>query len=116
MGGQAALVTGSSRGIGLAAAVELARAGFALAVNGPAEDAELAAAVDESALGRYERTMKNRGDNVVVGIEHGVCGGCHMRIPPQIIMQCRGEQELTTCTNCGRILYYTRDMILTVAD
>lgn len=42
---QAALVTGSSRGIGLAAAEALAQAGFAIAVNGPAEDAELQAAV-----------------------------------------------------------------------
>lgn len=40
-----ALVTGSSRGIGLAAAEALAKAGFAVAVNGPADDAELAAAV-----------------------------------------------------------------------
>lgn len=46
MNGQVALVTGSSRGIGLAAAVALARQGFAIAVNGPTEDAELAAAVD----------------------------------------------------------------------
>lgn len=36
-----ALVTGSSRGIGLATAVALAREGFAVAVNGPFEDAEL---------------------------------------------------------------------------
>ncbi|PRY25527.1 NAD(P)-dependent dehydrogenase (short-subunit alcohol dehydrogenase family) [Aliiruegeria haliotis] len=43
---QAALVTGSSRGIGLATAVELAREGFAIAINGPAEDDELAAAVE----------------------------------------------------------------------
>lgn len=42
---QVALVTGSSRGIGLAAAEALARQGFAIAVNGPAHDAELAAAV-----------------------------------------------------------------------
>lgn len=42
---QVALVTGSSRGIGLAAAEALARQGFAIAVNGPAKDAELAAAV-----------------------------------------------------------------------
>lgn len=40
-----ALVTGSSRGIGLGAAVQLARAGFAVAVNGPTEDEEMTAAV-----------------------------------------------------------------------
>ena len=40
-----ALVTGSSRGIGLATAEALAREGFAVAVNGPSDDAELAAAV-----------------------------------------------------------------------
>jgi NAD(P)-dependent dehydrogenase (short-subunit alcohol dehydrogenase family) len=47
MTGQAALVTGSSRGIGLATAVELAREGFAIAVNGPADDGELAAALEK---------------------------------------------------------------------
>lgn len=41
---QVALVTGSSRGIGLAAAEALAREGFAIAVNGPVDDAELQAA------------------------------------------------------------------------
>jgi 3-oxoacyl-[acyl-carrier protein] reductase len=41
MTGQVALVTGSSRGIGLATAVELARNGFDVAVNGPADDDEL---------------------------------------------------------------------------
>lgn len=74
---------------------------------------ELAAAIDESTLNRYERIMKTRGDNVIVGIEHGVCGGCHMKIPPQVIVHCRSQQELTACTNCGRILYYTREMVLT---
>jgi len=77
---------------------------------------DLAGAVDEPVLSRYERIMKSRGDNVVVGIEHGVCGGCHMKIPAQIVVHCRAQQELTTCTNCGRILYYTRDMILTAAE
>ena len=41
----AALVTGSTRGIGLATARALAREGFAVAINGPADDDELADAV-----------------------------------------------------------------------
>jgi 3-oxoacyl-[acyl-carrier protein] reductase len=46
---QVALVTGSSRGIGLAAAEALACEGFAIAVNGPTADAELIDAVDRIA-------------------------------------------------------------------
>ena len=44
----AALVTGSSRGIGLGAALAMAKRGFAIAVNGPEDDDELKAA--ESAV------------------------------------------------------------------
>jgi predicted nucleic acid-binding Zn-ribbon protein len=84
--------------------------------NLEAERARLAAAVDESARNRYERILKSRGDKVLVGIEHGVCGGCHMRIPAQVVVQCRAQQELVNCTNCGRLLYYSRDMDLAVAD
>jgi len=76
----------------------------------------LAAAVEESARGRYERLMRSKGENVVVGIQHGVCGGCHMRVPPQLLVTCQAEKELVSCSNCGRILYYTPDMNLAVAE
>ncbi len=77
---------------------------------------ELSAVVDGTVLNRYERIMNTRGDNVIVDIEHGVCGGCHMKIPPQLIVSCRAQQENTTCTNCGRILYYQPGMDLAVVD
>ena len=77
---------------------------------------ELASAVDEVARSRYDRLVRSKGENVVVGIQHGVCGGCHMRVQPQLLVACRAEKELVTCSNCGRILYYTRDMDLAVAE
>lgn len=77
---------------------------------------QLAEAVDESTRNRYERIFKSKGENVVVGVEHSACGGCHMKLPTQIITNCRAQGELVTCPNCGRILYFSRDMILTAAE
>jgi NAD(P)-dependent dehydrogenase (short-subunit alcohol dehydrogenase family) len=51
-----ALVTGSSRGIGLAAATALANEGFAIAINGPADDDELKSAVE---------TIRSSGANAI---------------------------------------------------
>jgi predicted nucleic acid-binding Zn-ribbon protein len=81
-----------------------------------ANRAELAAAVDEGARDRYERLVRSKGENVVVGVQHGVCGGCHMKLPPQLLVTCQAEKELVGCSNCGRILYYTRDMDLAEVD
>ena len=77
---------------------------------------ELAAAVDAGVHARYERLVRSKGENVVVGVQHGVCGGCHMKLPPQVLVACQAQQEIVSCTNCGRILYYSRDMDLAVVD
>ena len=76
----------------------------------------LAEAVDETIRSRYERLFKHKGSNVVVGIQHGVCGGCHMRLSRQTVVTCQADQEIVSCINCGRILYYTPDMDLAVAE
>ena len=78
--------------------------------------AELVAAVDETVRARYERLSRSKGENVVVGVHHGVCGGCHMKLPAQILVMCQAQQEIVSCTNCSRILYYTRDMALAEKD
>jgi uncharacterized protein len=78
--------------------------------------AELLAAVDPPTASRYERLLKNKGATVVVGVQHGVCGGCHMKLPAQTLVTCQAQTEIVTCLNCGRILYYTRDMDLAVVD
>lgn len=76
---------------------------------------ELAAKVDEPVRNRYERLLKSKGDNVVVGIERGVCGGCHMTLQRQSVVSCQGD-EVVPCPNCGRILYFAEGMDTTVVD
>ena len=73
---------------------------------------ELAEAVDEITRSKYERLLKQKGQNVIVGIQHGVCGGCHMQLSRSVIVTCQADQEIITCPNCGRILYFTREMDL----
>jgi hypothetical protein len=77
---------------------------------------QLAGVVEEGARSKYDRLSKSKGENVLVGINHGVCGGCHMKLPAQTLVACQANQELITCINCGRILYYTRDMALAGTD
>jgi predicted nucleic acid-binding Zn-ribbon protein len=77
---------------------------------------DLASAVEESSRTKYERLLKSKGGNVLAGIDHGVCGGCHMQLSRQTVVSCQAEQEIITCINCGRILYYTPDMSLVSAE
>jgi hypothetical protein len=81
-----------------------------------ANRAELAVAVDESVRHRYERLIKSKGGNVVVGIAGSVCGGCHMTLSRQVVVSCRAEQELQLCPNCGRILYCSSDMDIAATE
>ncbi|MGC8886714.1 MAG: zinc ribbon domain-containing protein [Verrucomicrobiia bacterium] len=77
---------------------------------------KLAEAVDAGMLLRYERILKNKGGRVVVGIDRGVCGGCHMRLSRQLVVDCRAQNQVCFCPNCGRIIYYSPEMDVAVAD
>jgi predicted nucleic acid-binding Zn-ribbon protein len=72
-------------------------------------------AVEESVREKYIRLRRLKGSTTVVGIDRGICGGCHMKLPMQVVLTCQGQQEIVTCPNCGRILYFTREMDLAVA-
>lgn len=79
-----------------------------------AERIELASKFDPEVLLRYDRLLKKKQSKVVVGINRGVCAGCHMSLPTQIQVSCKGQNEIVNCSNCGRIVYYTRDMELSL--
>lgn len=69
------------------------------------ERAGLAQKVNPGTLNLYDRLFAKKGDAAVVPLEHGVCAGCHMQAPAQIVAHVRAGQTLAQCPNCGRILY-----------
>ena len=70
-----------------------------------ADHAKLSTGVPEDVLDLYRRLFAKKGDAAIVPLDTEICQGCHMRVPTQISAQVRGEQLLTQCPNCGRILY-----------
>ncbi len=72
-----------------------------------AERTELATGIDEEWLARYERVMNNKGDVAFVPIErNGACGGCHMKLPPQVLQDVKRAEALVACNYCGRLLFW----------
>jgi predicted nucleic acid-binding Zn-ribbon protein len=69
------------------------------------ERTELAGKIDEDLLGRFERLFASKGDAAIVGLEHEVCTGCHMKVTTQTAHRVRNGKEIVSCEQCGRILY-----------
>jgi len=65
----------------------------------------LAAEVDGAWLRAYERIFKNKKDLVVFPVANGICGGCHMKLPPYTIHAARRPSDVVVCDYCGKILY-----------
>ncbi len=61
---------------------------------------------DKSILQKYARIMNNKRDFAVVMVEPGGhCGGCHMKLPPQVTNDARNPAKIVACNFCGRIVY-----------
>jgi hypothetical protein len=77
---------------GLVLALEERRAALRVTIPGL-----LLAAYD--GLGRVGRRP------VVVPVRGAHCGGCYLRVPPQLDSLLRRSQSLCACPHCGRLLY-----------
>jgi predicted nucleic acid-binding Zn-ribbon protein len=71
-----------------------------------ADRAKLAEVVEEDLRDTYDRLIKMKNGEAVVGLRHDVCSGCHMKVTPTTSSLCRSGREIVHCENCGRILYW----------
>ena len=69
--------------------------------------AKVAQTLPRAALSSYERVLAKRDGKAVVAAVQGSCGGCKMKIPPQIWVKIQLGREVFQCANCQRYLYYT---------
>lgn len=71
-----------------------------------ADRARSAEQCDKPILQKYARIMNNKRDFALVLVEEGRhCGGCHMKLPPQVANDARNPTKMVACNFCGRIVY-----------
>jgi len=62
--------------------------------------------VERGLLDRYTRLKSARKDQALAAIKGGMCAGCRLQIPPQLIAEVKRSQGLHTCPYCHRMLYW----------
>jgi uncharacterized protein len=69
-----------------------------------------AAHVDKSLLDRYTKLKATRKDHALASVQGGICSGCRLQIPPQLIAEVKRSQDLHACPYCHRMLYWDSDV------
>jgi predicted nucleic acid-binding Zn-ribbon protein len=62
--------------------------------------------LDEQLYTLYHRLATQRGSQVVVYVQNGTCGGCHLKVQPQLVSEIRQQNTLITCPHCQRMLLW----------
>jgi predicted nucleic acid-binding Zn-ribbon protein len=55
---------------------------------------------------RYEFIRNRLEHPVIVSVNQGVCSGCHIAIPPQTFIELQRGQQILSCPNCQRLIYW----------
>ncbi len=55
---------------------------------------------------RYQRLSTQRDSQAVVPMQEESCGGCHLKVQPQLVSELRQQDKLITCPHCQRILLW----------
>ena len=67
---------------------------------------EAAGRIEKSLLDRYNQVKASRKDQPLAAVRDGICAGCRLQIPPQLIAQVKRSDDLQICPYCRRMLYW----------
>jgi hypothetical protein len=54
----------------------------------------------------YQRLAAQRHGQVVVEVQAETCGGCHLKVRPQLLSEIRQQDKLVPCPHCQRLLLW----------
>ena len=66
---------------------------------------DLISRIDAANLELYQALRRKRQGRAVAKVEQGMCQGCRIVLPLNILQRARIGQELVQCSSCERILY-----------
>ncbi|MDF0652147.1 MAG: hypothetical protein CV081_07390 [Nitrospira sp. LK265] len=72
---------------------------------------EASVLVEKALLDRYNQVKASRKDHPLAAVRNGICTGCRLQIPPQLIAQVKRSEDLHLCPYCRRILYWEGEPI-----
>jgi predicted nucleic acid-binding Zn-ribbon protein len=71
--------------------------------------AELAESIPKKLVDMYERVSRGRRGQALSEVRNSTCTACRMRVRPKVFSDVRRGDQLITCDNCSRILFYRPD-------
>jgi predicted nucleic acid-binding Zn-ribbon protein len=69
---------------------------------------QFATSIDADLLKRYETLKRAKQGRAVSKVDQNSCQWCRVILTPSELQRARASQDLQTCGNCGRILYFDR--------
>jgi len=72
--------------------------------------AEAVAKLPRATLNGYDRIRKKWHGLVIAEAVEGRCSACQIMLRPQLFQDLKNGDQLMTCENCGRFLYYNPPM------
>lgn len=75
-----------------------------------AQQREAALLVDKPLLARYNQIKAAKKEQALAAVRDGMCAGCRLQIPPQLVAQVKRSEDLQLCPYCRRMLYWEGDI------
>jgi predicted nucleic acid-binding Zn-ribbon protein len=66
--------------------------------------------VEKPLLAQYNKLKAKRNEHALALVKDGICLGCRLQLPPQLVSQVKRAQDVHTCPYCYRILYWEGDL------